>query len=460
MAMNPLDETIIAISTPPGWGGLGIIRLSGEAALLIARKIFQPRSKKPGQIHPRSPVFGEIIDPEKGELLDEAFLTFFAAPKSYTREDVVELSCHGSPVVLEETVRLGVKAGARLAGPGEFTLRAYMNGRLDMLQAEAVNDLVNAVTLPQAKISTRQLRGGLSRKVAHFRREIVQAASLLEAAIEFPDEETGVSLDRIQDGLRSAMVAVDTLASTYESGRAMSEGLTLAIVGRANVGKSTLFNALLDMDRAIVSPHPGTTRDYLRETLKINDAVFRLTDMAGLEAASHPVEKEGIRRGQTIASSADGILFVLDASRRQSPVDLSLLKRFRGRKAIVVFNKSDLPREIDESVCRSARAAAPSVEVSALKGTQIDSLRAMIWEIFVPDRMFGEEIVLHKRQKLLLSEVSDALRAGLDILREGHAEELCAEEVRKALGLVGQLTGEVRADEVIQGIFDRFCVGK
>ncbi|OGD18958.1 MAG: tRNA uridine-5-carboxymethylaminomethyl(34) synthesis GTPase MnmE [Candidatus Aminicenantes bacterium RBG_16_63_16] len=455
-----MDDTIIAISTPPGWGGLGIIRLSGKEALPIARKIFRPGNIKSGVIRPRTAIYGEIIDSEKGEPLDEAFLTFWAAPKSYTGEDVVELSCHGSPVVLEETVRLGVRAGARLAGPGEFTLRAYMNGRLDILQAEAVNDLITAATLSQARISARQLRGGLSRRVDDFRRKIVAAASLLEAAIEFPEEETGLTGGGIQDGLLAAIAAVDALASTYELGRAMSEGISLAIVGRANVGKSTLFNALLDRDRAIISPHPGTTRDYLREKLLVGDAVFQLTDMAGLETAAHPVEKEGIRRGEAIASSADGILFILDASRPETPADLRLLKRFRGRKAIVVFNKSDLTRRIDRPACANARPAAPWVEVSALKGTHVDRLKALIGTTFVPDRRAGEEVVLHQRQELLLSEISEALGAGLELLREGHSEELCAEEVRRALRLVGQLTGEVRADEVIQGIFSRFCVGK
>ena len=330
--MNALEDTIIAISTPPGWGGLGIIRLSGEQALPIALKIFRSRGGRQGSPPPRSLVFGEIYDAEKDEPLDEAFLTHFPAPRSYTRENVVELSCHGSPVVLEEALRLGIRAGARLARPGEFTLRAYVSGRLDALQAEAVNDLITAATISQARISTKQLRGGLSRTVAEFRRTIVEAASLLEAAIEFPEEDPGISLDRVRDGLRSAIAAVDALASTFEFGRAISEGLALAIVGRANVGKSTLFNALLERERAIISPQPGTTRDYLTERLKIGEALFQLSDMAGLEDAVHPVEKEGIRRGEAIAASADGILFVLDASEPADPADLRLLDRFRGSK--------------------------------------------------------------------------------------------------------------------------------
>ncbi len=458
--MNPLEDTIIAVSTPPGWGGLGIIRLSGKEALAIATKIFRRRAGNEAGIRPRCAVFGEIFDAETKETLDEAFLTSFPAPRSYTREDVVELSLHGSPVVLEEAVRLGIKAGARLAGPGEFTLRAYLNGRLDALQAEAVNDLITAATLPQARISARQMRGGLSRRVTEFRRRITAAASLVEAAIEFPEEEIGITTERIQADLEWTIAAADALASTYELGRAMSEGLVLAIVGRANVGKSTLFNALLDKDRAIISPHPGTTRDYLRERLSIGDAVFQVTDMAGLEETAHPAEREGVRRGQAIASTADGILFVLDASRPVTPADIRLLKKFQDRRAILTFNKADLPGKIDISVCRAVRPEAPWAEISALQGTGIDDLKALVRTTFVAGRDTGDEVVLHQRQRLLLSEVSEALQAGLELLRKGHSEELCAEEIRRALTLLGRLTGDVRADEVIDGIFSRFCVGK
>lgn len=458
--MNPLEDTIIAVSTPPGWGGLGILRLSGGGALEIARRMFRPKSGTGAAIKPRCAVFGEIFDAETGELLDEAFLTYFQAPRSYTREDIVELSCHGSPVVLEEGLRLGVRAGARLAGPGEFTLRAYLNGRLDMLQAEAVNDLITAATLPQARISTRQLRGGLSRRVADLRRRILEAASLVEAAIEFPEEDTGISGSRIKESLASTVGAVDALASTYEFGRYLSEGLVLALVGRANVGKSTLFNALLDKNRAITSPHPGTTRDYLKENIRIGDAIFQVTDMAGLEEAAPPVEKEGIRRGRAIASTADGVLFVLDSSKPLQPADLRLLKKFRDRKAILVFNKSDLRKEMDESVCRGLRPQAPSIEISALKGTHVDELKKLIKSTFVLEPTSGDEIVLHQRQRLLLSEISEALGKALDFFSRGNAEELCAEEIRRALELFGRLTGEIRTDEIIEAIFNRFCVGK
>jgi tRNA modification GTPase len=456
-----LQDTIIAISTPRGYGGLGIIRLSGSRALSVARRIFKSRKKVGLSARPRQLVFGDVIDREKGEIIDEAFLVYFAPSRSYTREDVVEISCHGSPVILEEIVRLGVKAGARLAQPGEFTQRAYLHGRIDILQAEAVNDLVSAVSLKQAKLSFGQLRGGLSRRIQSLRGHLVQLVALVEARIEFPDEELSISDRRIEHTLEAVISDITRLAASYEAGRALAEGLTLAIVGRANVGKSTLFNALLDHDRAIVSPHPGTTRDYLRERMKIRDSLFFLIDTAGLERPAHPVEKEGIRRSRRLAKDADGILLVLDASRPETPGDLNLIKAFGGRKMILVFNKSDLDRRIDESRCLGLGSPdKPWLEVSALKRTNLESLKNLIHKVFVPSSSQEDEVILHLRQKLLLDEMKSILTEASRLLEQGYSEEICAEEIRRALGLVGQLTGEIQVDEVIDRIFSRFCVGK
>ncbi|MEW5901915.1 MAG: GTPase, partial [Acidobacteriota bacterium] len=289
---DPLDDTIIAISTPVGYGGLGIVRLSGLKALSVGRRIFRPGKRTAWKKAARSLVFGEVFDTSAQNALDEAFMVFFPKPQSYTREDVVEISCHGSPVILEEVVRLGIQAGARLAHPGEFTLRAYLRGRLDMLQAEAVNDLINATSLEQARISFGQLRGRLSREVSSWRQRVVDLISQVEASIEFPEEGLAITSEEIAASLEAVIAEVKGLIASFERGRAMTEGLSLAIVGRANVGKSTLFNALLDEDRAIVSAFPGTTRDYLRERLNIDSSIFQLIDMAGFERSSHPVEKE------------------------------------------------------------------------------------------------------------------------------------------------------------------------
>jgi tRNA modification GTPase len=456
-----LQDTIIAVSTPLGTGGLGIIRLSGARALSVIRRIFKPRKKIDLRARPRQLVFGDIIDREKGELIDVAYLVYFARPRSYTREDVVEISCHGSPVILEEIVRLGIKAGARLAHAGEFTLRAYLHGRIDILQAEAVQDLITAGSLKQAKLSLGQLRGGLSRRIQVIRTRIVQLVALVEARIEFPDEELSISDRRIGRALEATVSEVRRLVASYKAGRTLAEGLTLAIVGRTNVGKSTLFNALLDDNRAIVSPHPGTTRDYLRERIKIRDSLFYLVDMAGLERPAHAVEKEGIRRSRKLAQEADGVLLVLDGSRPETPGDLNLIKKFGDRKMILVFNKSDLDRRIDEARCLTLGSPdKPWLEVSALKGTNLDRLKSLIHEVFVPSSAQDEDVILHLRQKLLLEQMGSILEEASRLLEKGYSEEICAEEIRRALTLVGRLTGEIRVDEVIDQIFGRFCVGK
>jgi tRNA modification GTPase len=455
-----LEDTIIAISTPPGHGGLGIVRLSGPRAFPIARMIFKPRHKSWDEVAAGMVVLGDIHDGEKNGPIDEAYLVYFRAPRSYTREDVAEISCHGSPVVLEEVVRLGTKAGARVAHPGEFTLRAFLRGRVDLLQAEAVNDLIAATSLAQARISLGQVQGGLSRRVASLRRQIVDLMSLVEGAIEFPDEAPPVSPAKTAGLLEKALGTIRELIAGYETGRAMTEGLNLAIVGRANVGKSTIFNALLDQDRAIVSPFPGTTRDYLRERIKIRDLIFHLIDMAGLEDSTDPLEHEGVRKGGEIATQADGVLLVLDASRRETAADLALIKRFGAKKRIMLFNKADLPRRIDRRKCLALNKNDRWLEVSALRGRNLDALREAIYDDFSPKQPAHDGTLLHLRQKTLLEEIASGLERALRMLRNGYSEEVWAEELRQILPFIGQLTGEIRSEEIINGIFGRFCVGK
>jgi len=455
-----LEDTIIAVSTPPGRGGLGIVRLSGKRALAIARTLFDPAEGKKKDTAPRRTVLGKIYDPEGGEPLDEVLMTYFKAPLSYTREDVVELSCHGSPVVLEEIVRLGVKAGARPAHPGEFTLRAYVNGRVDIIQAEAVNDLINAVTKTQARVSFGQLSGNLSARVLSLRQKIIRLAAALEAGIEFPDDGLPPDVAGHARDLRDLTAEVEGLAASYDAGRALRSGVILAIVGRKNVGKSTLFNALLGEPRAIVTPYPGTTRDFLREDLLIKDIVFHLVDMAGLGRAGNPAERAGMARSRGIASEADGLLLVLDASRPASSEDMKLLAGFRDRKFLLVANKSDLPARLDLGMVKESAGRSRIFRVSALEGANVERLRRGIHRTFAPKSGIRDEVVLHARQRDCLAGMAEALREAGRWIEAGSSDELCAEELRKALDLVGRLTGEVRADEVMAEIFGRFCVGK
>lgn len=455
-----LDDTIIAISTPIGYGGMGIVRLSGKDSVRIAMKVFKPGRGKEKKITPRVPVFGNIYHFEEKEAFDEGYLTYFPAPHSYTRENVVEIVCHGSPVVLEALVRLGVKAGARHAHPGEFTLRAYLKGRIDLLQAEAVNDLITASSLKQARISFGQLEGKLTRRMELLRRSVIHLLAQIEAGIEFPDERLRLSPKKIEMTLGKVRIDVKKLIDSHDMGKILTDGLTLTITGRANVGKSTLFNALLEKERAIVSPYPGTTRDYLRERIRIRDSFFSLIDMAGLNRPSHPVEKEGIKRSRELALRADGILLLFDTSLGETSEDLRLIQMFKDKKALLVFNKIDLSQRMDVEKVKLAAKGAPAVSISALKGRNLDKLKEKVYEFFSPPERDGEDIILHLREKILLEKILFQLDSGLALLREGHSEEIYAEEIRQIVPLIGQLTGEIRVDDVMEDIFSRFCVGK
>ncbi len=454
-----LDDTIIAVSTPIGHGGLGIVRLSGRKSLSVARKIFKPK-KRGSKIMPRRPVLGNLYNREQKDYFEEAFLTYFPRPYTYTRENMVEISCHGSPVILEQLVRLGIKEGARHAGPGEFTLRAYLNGRIDILQAEAVNDIIQAASYKQAKISFKQLEGSLSKQISVLRGQIIQLLSQVEAHIEFPEEGLRTSTKRMLKALENAIYCVNSLVESYDLGKTLAEGVTLAITGRANVGKSTLFNSLLEKDRAIVTPHPGTTRDFLKESISVQDSMFTLIDMAGLGSPQHPVEEEGIKRGKKLASQADGILLLLDVSCKETPEDFKLIKKFKDKKILLVFNKIDLPLKMNTDKVKERAGRIPNIEISALKGTNLKKLKDKIYKLFIPDLEQDNEIILHLRQKLILNEILDSLIEGQNLLKQGYPEEIYAEEIRKAIPLIGQLTGEIRADDIINDIFSRFCVGK
>jgi tRNA modification GTPase len=453
-----LEDTIIAISTPPGYGGLGIVRLSGPRALAVARRIFKP---KHGRIAPGRAVLGAVHGPGGSPAFDEAFLTFHKKPHSYTREDVVEISCHGSPVVLEEVVRCGIRAGARPADPGEFTLRAYLNGRLDIIQAQAVDDIIRAASLAQARISFGQLEGSLSRRIGALRGKVIGLLAGLEAGIEFPDDGVRVSRRVFVRKIDGLIGDVEALVAGYEAGRPLAEGITLAIAGRTNVGKSTLFNALLGTDRAIVTPYPGTTRDFLRERLVVQDSVFHLIDMAGMGRPAHPVEREGMRRSARQARLADGVLFVVDGARPIEREDTRLIEKLRPFIKMFIINKID---KIKAGVApeRFPRSAGdiPRIRVSALNGTNIGALKTRLHEAFAPSKARQQDIVLHLRQKLLLEEVLAGLERSRARYREGHSDEIVAEELVGVLPALGRLTGEIRAGEVIDDIFRRFCVGK
>jgi tRNA modification GTPase len=459
MDVARLQETIIAVSTPPGPGGLGIVRLSGRNSLAVANKIFEP-GKKRSSLPAKTAVLGHVLDRGSGQVLDEAFLIYFQGPRSYTREDMVEISCHGSPAVLEEAVRLGVRAGARLAQPGEFTLRAYVHGRIDILQAEAVQSLINSVSLDQARIAFGQVQGELSHSIARLRSLIIGLMARLEARIEFLEDGQPVPDQEIKEILQSAQEQVRDLVDSYEISRIMREGIRVVIAGRPNVGKSTLFNALLGKDRAIVTPYAGTTRDFIAEAVQFQGKSFNLIDMAGLGQPRDSIEEESIRRGKALADEAEGVLLVLDASQNAAEEDLELAAKFSSKRLIIIFNKADLPIKIDKDRVLTRTPRAEHLEVSALKGLNLDKLKDLMAKVFGPPQKIPETVLLHLRQKLLLEEIGLDLKAATAKLMENYSEEIVAEEVLKTFALIGQLTGEITSDMVLETVFSNFCIGK
>src|SRR6476646_7014594 len=334
-----LDDTIVAIATPPGRGGIGVVRVAGPEARAIACSMLRLKH----ELAAGRAIFGEVIEPATGERIDEAVVTFFAKPHSYTSDDVIEISAHGAPVVLRHVVELATRRGARLAEPGEFTMRAFLNGRIDLTQAEAVRDLIESQTLYQAKVAAQQLEGALSRRLQPTKRKLVELIASLEAGIDFAEDDvsvlpTGQILEQIA-GIRSPL---EELARSFSYGKIVHEGLTLAIVGRPNVGKSSLFNRLVERERAIVTATPGTTRDLVTETVSLGGIPLKLVDTAGIRRALDEAESIGIKKSMEALADADLVLVVLDASLPTGKEDEDLLKQLAQRRAILVMNKADL----------------------------------------------------------------------------------------------------------------------
>jgi tRNA modification GTPase len=450
----------VAIATPPGRGGIGVVRVSGPDAERVARALIA----REGPLEPRRAIFTTVR--VKAEVpanspvadLDQVVVTYFPAPRSYTGEGVVELSAHGSPVVLKGIVVAAIQAGARLAEPGEFTLRAFLHGRMDLMQAEAVADLVDAVTPLQARAAFDQLQGTLTRAIAEIDASLLDLVAGLEASVDFPDEGyhfvdpavLAESIDRLV--LRTRQLLADA-----RRGRLVREGLQVAIVGRPNVGKSTLFNALVGAARAIVTEVPGTTRDLVTETIDLDGVRVTLVDTAGLRKTDDVVESEGVARSERAGSVADLILIVADGTQTLTDTERELLVRFSGKPALLVSSKSDLRSE-----CRHEGA----VRVSALTGVGLDALRAAMFRAldvdFVADRADRPEIT-NVRHIALVERVHEALtRARGAALAEGGSlsEEFVLADLQEARGALEEITGKRAPDEVLAHIFARFCIGK
>jgi tRNA modification GTPase len=501
-----LDDTIVAIATPPGRGGIGVVRLAGPEARAIARPMLRLKhDPEPGRA-----VFGELIDPcgadtlvrdslgattdqggtaalgspaeqscelaaltrtgvsaPQNQRIDEVVVTCFAKPHSYTTDDILEISAHGSPVVLRHIVELCLARGARLAEPGEFTMRAFLNGRLDLTQAEAVRDLIDSQTLFQAKVAAQQLEGALSRRLKPIKQKLVELIALLEAGIDFAEDDISIAPDAtILSHMAEVRAPLDQLAASFHYGKIVHQGLTLAIVGRPNVGKSSLFNCLVERERAIVTAQPGTTRDLVSETVAIGGIPVQLVDTAGIRRALDEAESIGIQKSMEALADADLVLVVLDASQPVSGEDRELLNQVQGRPALLVQNKADLVGRCEDGRLVRPGWAEPdsaprSVPTSALTGEGLAELRAQILQQITGSTAPTEATFLtNVRHHKLIADSLTALDAATDAVAARVPHEMLLLDLYNALRPLDEITGATTTDDILNLIFGSFCIGK
>jgi tRNA modification GTPase len=454
-----LRDTIAAIATPLGEGGIGIVRISGDAALDIAGRIFS--GKRNGGLASHRFYYGELLDPASGAALDEVMLVAMRAPRSYTREDVVEIHCHGGYLLVQQVLALVLRQGARLAQAGEFTQRAFLNGRIDLIQAEAVIEVIRSKTEASLNLANHQLTGLLSQRLGMIRTGLLEALAVVEAYIDFPEEDLeGASAEQVEGLVGAALAETASLLAGYREGRVLREGVSVIIAGKPNVGKSSLLNALLREKRAIVTAVPGTTRDVIEEIVTIGGLPVRLLDTAGIRESGDEVEQEGMRMTLERLPQADLVLFVLDGSRSFDEDDARIAQEIAGACTLAVVNKSDLPHCL---AMPDALTALPMVAISARAGTGLEVLRTAIFNEFVQGTAIDSReyvAISQARHRSSLEQCREQLGAVLASLRTGIGLELVAVDLRSALHALGEVTGETTPDEVLDLIFSRFCIGK
>jgi tRNA modification GTPase len=466
-------ETIAAIATPPGRGGIGIIKVSGPRSIQIAKTIFRRkadgngnRPSPDGQLKSYRLYYGRIVVPGRGFTLDEVLLAVMKAPHSYTREDVVEIQGHAGPAALKAVLALILQQGARLAEPGEFTRRAFLNGRIDLTQAEAVADIINARTDAALLVAANQVSGKLSAAIADIKKALVEVLADIEAEIDFPEDAEGAfDRQRTADALSRKVVApVEKLIEQYDQEHLIRDGLRIIIVGRPNVGKSSLLNCLVNKDRAIVTAVPGTTRDFIEEELQIHGIPVTAIDTAGLHITDDPIEKAGIARAEERIQHADLILFVLDAGEPLTAEDFRIHSRIAGKNRIVVLNKIDLVNDGTpvDGLVPDDWETVPFAVVSALTHQGLDDLKAQIVQAATGDIGGRAEhaVIPNLRHEMALRRCLQALNAVFDGIENDAPAELTAIDLGESIRWLDRITGTEPAPDILDQIFDQFCVGK
>ena len=469
-----MESTIAAIATSPGESGIGIIRISGEESLNILNKIFYPASKNlaPKDNH-RQLIYGHIKD-EFGHIIDEVLAVYFPAPKTYTAEDVVEIDCHGGIVPLSNTLSLVLRCGANLAEPGEFTKRAFLNGRLDLTQAEAVIDVINSKTNSSFDVAMEQLRGRFSKEINEIRKEITDVLVDIAVNIDYPDEDIELILyDKLENELRSIKKKVDYLIDSSDTGRILREGLNVAIIGRPNVGKSSLMNAMLRESRAIVTEIPGTTRDTIEELINVRGIPVNLIDTAGIRSTDDVIEQIGIDKSKKSLESADLVIFMIDLTSEISAEDYDILNQVDKSKLLLLFNKADKTARISEADIASFAREVHYMITSVNDSKSVDEIENAIFEKAGGNLLLGKEsetdklagsqksnIVTNARHKNMLERAATSLGEAINAASGGIPLEFLEIDIRNAYEELGFITGDSVQDDVIDEVFSRFCLGK
>jgi tRNA modification GTPase len=458
-----LEDTIVAPATPPGRGAVAIVRLSGPRAIEIAQELWHPKYQS-ARVRPRHLQLGEIRDTRSGRTLDQAMCVLMPGPRSFTGENIAELHCHGGTYLLRKIIELAAAAGARIAQPGEFTRRAFLNGRIDLTEAEAIADIIDARGASALNQSLTHLAGGLAARVKGLRKQIIAIRAHLEAEIDFSDEDVDLpSRDAIDGEISKLTEDVSVLHQSFIRGRVFREGARAAIVGKPNVGKSSILNLLLGIERAIVTPIPGTTRDTIEEPVELDDYSLVLVDTAGLRAGAGQVEQIGIDRARAAAERADILIVVFDSSRLLEAADVEIVALAQGRRGIALLNKRDLPQQIDAGDLCNRGLSLPVLDFCAVSGAGLNECRkALARQIEeIAGSEVGNEIVISReRHRDALAHTLQALASALNSLQRRMPPEIVAVDIALAVECLGLITGEVSSEDVLDAIFHEFCIGK